>query len=129
MKTLLRKAIALVALVAAFCPLTAATVTSLTSPMSGITVDVDVTSQIPYLIVKNAEGKQMAKVRLGLTLTGANYSTGMVFESATDPVVITDAYNILHGKCSVSQCGADCLLHRAMAHSMVSGSCWRSSRR
>lgn len=107
MKTLLRKAIALVVLVAAFCPLTAATVTSLTSPTSGMTVDVDVTLQIPYLIVKNAEGKQLTKVRLGLSLTGANYSTKMVFDSATAPVVISDSYSNIHGKRAVSQCVAN----------------------
>ena len=99
----LKKAIAMVALAAACCPLTAATVTTLTSPTSGLTVDVDVTSQIPYLIVKNAEGKQLTKVRLGLMLTGANYSSGMAFESATEPVAISDSYSSLHGKRAMTQ--------------------------
>lgn len=107
MKSFLQKAIAVIALVAAFCPLTAATVTTLTSPTSGLTVDVDVSSQIPYLIVKNAEAKQLAKVRLGLTLTGTNYGSGMTFESATEPVVVSDSYSNLHGKRAVSQCTAN----------------------
>ena len=107
MITCLRKAIATVAFAAVCCPLTAASVTTLTSPSSGLTVDVDVTSQIPYLIVKNAEGKQLTKVRLGLSLTGASYSTGMVFDCATAPVVITDSYSNLHGKRAVSQCVAN----------------------
>lgn len=106
MKSLFQKAIAIVALVAAFSPVKADVVATLTSPTSGLTVDVDFASQ-PYLIVKNAEGKQMTKVKLGLALTGGSYGTGMTFQSATDPVVVTDTYNNLHGKRAVNQCKAN----------------------
>ena len=105
-KTFLQKAVAIVALTVAFSPLSAATVATLGSPLSGITVDVDVTSQVPYLIVKNAEGKQLTKVRLGLALTGSIFSSGLTFVSATDSVTITDSYSNLHGKRAVSQCTA-----------------------
>ena len=88
-------------------PLSAESVVSLTSPTSGLTTTVDVTSQIPYLIVKDANDKQLAKVRLGLTLSGASYSARMTFVSASDVEAITDSYTTIHGKHSSVTCAAN----------------------
>lgn len=109
MKSLFRKALVLIIAAVTFSQLTAATVSTLTSPSSGITVNIDVISQIPYLNIKNTKGTLLAKVRLGLNLSDANYSTGMTLDTITAPVVVTDTYNNLHGKRAVSSCTANSL--------------------
>ena len=109
MKSLFRKALVLIIAAVTFSQLTAATVSTLTSPSSGISVNIDVISQIPYLNIKNTKGTLLAKVRLGLNLSDANYSTGMTLDTITAPVVVTDTYNNLHGKRAVSSCTANSL--------------------
>lgn len=105
----LRKVVALVAAVMIALHLPAATVATLTSPSSGLTVNVDVTSQIPYLIVMDANDRQVAKVRLGLTLQDDNYATRLTLATASDPVAISDSYTSIHGKRSAKTCTANAM--------------------
>ena len=81
--------------------LSAKVVSTVTSPTSGLTASVDITSKIPYIIIKDANGRQQTKVRLGLSTSIGNFSTGMSFVSATEPDTITEQYEAIHGKRSV----------------------------
>ena len=83
---------------AAASALSAKVESSVTSPTSGLTASVDITSKIPYLSVRDANGRQQTKVRLGLSTSIGNFSTGMTFVSATEPETITEQYEAIHGK-------------------------------
>ena len=88
----------LATLLVAVATLSAAPLLSLTSPTTGLKADVALSSKVPYLTVRDAAGRQMAKVRLGLNTTDANYSTGLTFVSVTEPETITESYTAIHGK-------------------------------
>lgn len=79
-------------------PLSAAPLVSLTSPTTGLKAEVTLSSRIPYLTVKDASGRQVSKVRLGLNTSRGNYATGMSFVGATEPDAITEQYQAMHGK-------------------------------
>ena len=99
---MLRRFITLVvlALAAGSLQLAAAPLAELTSPTTGLKAELSFASKVPYLVVKDAAGRQMSKIRLGLNTSAANYSTGMTFVSATGPDRIDESYTPLHGKCS-----------------------------
>lgn len=92
--------------VAALSPVRATSEATLSSPDNGLKVTVDVASQIPYLTVKRND-KQVAKVRLGLTLEDANFGSRLTFVSATEPAFVSDTYQSIHGKRSVNTCQAN----------------------
>lgn len=76
----------------------AESVTSVSSPTTGLKADVQLNSNVPYLIVTDAQDRQMVKVRLGLSTSVGKFISGMSFVSATEPEVINDNYTAIHGK-------------------------------
>lgn len=84
-------------LVAAFMPVAAALAT-LSSPSSGLTTELTIASKIPYLTIKDAAGKQVVKVRLGLNTSTVKFVSGITFVSASEPETITENYQAIHGK-------------------------------
>ena len=88
----------LACLVLTALPLWAESYLTLNSPTSGLTAEFTITSKVPYLIVRDAAGKQVAKVRLGVKTSTANLATGLTFVSATEPEVVEESYVALHGK-------------------------------
>ena len=99
----MNKELRIVSCLVAFALMTTSTLlakveSTVTSPTSGLSASVDITSKIPYIIIKDAAGRQVSKVRLGLNTSLANYSTGMSFVSATEPDAITEQYQAIHGK-------------------------------
>lgn len=73
---------------------------TLTSPTTGLTADVQISGKIPYLIVSDAKGRQVAKVRLGLSSSAGSFVSNLTFVSATEPQPINESYTAIHGKCS-----------------------------
>ena len=71
---------------------------SLTSPNTGIQADMEMISNVPFLIIKDATGKQLSKVRLGFNTSEENFSTGITFVKASKPKTFTEKYHAIHGK-------------------------------
>lgn len=88
----------LLAIIAWVLPIGAESLCTLTSPNTGLQASLEMSTNIPYLVVRNADGKQLWKVRLGFNTTEENFSTKLSFVDATEPEAITEHYTTLHGK-------------------------------
>lgn len=76
----------------------AETVATVSSPTTGLKADVELTGRIPYLVASDSQGRQMAKVKLGLSTSAGSFVSGLTFVSATEPQTIQESYTAIHGK-------------------------------
>lgn len=83
------KRILFIGLACVLCGHLAAQLTTISSPTTGLKAEFTLSSKIPYLTVRDAADKQVAKVKLGLKTSTANFTTGLSFVSAIEPEVIT----------------------------------------
>ena len=79
-------------------PVRADSVVTLTSPTTGLKADVQFNARIPYIVVNDAQDRQMARVRLGLNSSVGNFVSNLTFVSATEPQTINESYTAIHGK-------------------------------
>ena len=94
----LRKLFTALFLMSSSASFAADTLSVITSPTTKLRAEFILSSRTPYIVVKNAAGKQMAKVKLGVQTQEVNYEAPMTFVSASEPVAVYENYQPIHGK-------------------------------
>jgi len=79
-------------------PVQANTFPTVKSPTSGLTAAFTIADGVPFLVMKDAAGTQVAQARLGIKTSGEDYATGLIFVGATPSETIREEYHALHGK-------------------------------
>jgi len=71
---------------------------SLTSPHTGIRATVEMSTNVPFLIIKDATGTKLSKVQLGFSTDEEDFSTDITLVGTSKPKSFTERYHAFHGK-------------------------------
>lgn len=74
------------------------TLPSFSSPEGKLSVQMVQNSTQTYMKIKTARGLAISTVYLGLTTSVENFKTKLAFVSASEPTLVTDEYDNIHGK-------------------------------
>ena len=72
----------------------------LNSPNTGLQVRLEMVADAPYLLISDASGRQVSKVRMGFNTEEGNFASNLKYIGATKPKLLTENYQVLHGKCA-----------------------------